>query len=208
MGWCGKCTVRPSLFRWWWRWGKRWSWKHSLLWVDVETCDEPLVGSQMNQEKSMEKEVNGLKRVQLDLFVTTVNRELLLSYTWVLTSHNWQLTSVKLETENVTDTSRQWNFKLCKKPQNLRMASISSIACLAWKKEDVVIMTKSCFVCFFFKLPIPRQVLAHWDEWFLKSFYKMKTHFFFLGTNIEFKGFKQLSILVWMVDAVPSVPQG
>ena len=47
----------------------------------METCDEPLVGSQMNQEKSMEKEVNGLKRVQLDLFVTTVNRELLLSYT-------------------------------------------------------------------------------------------------------------------------------
>lgn len=39
----------------------------------------------------MEKEANGLKReytVQLALSVTTVNRELLLSSSWVLTSHN------------------------------------------------------------------------------------------------------------------------
>ena len=53
--------------------------------------DEPLAGSQMNQEKSMEKEANGLKRentVQLALSVTAVNRELLLSSRWVLTSHN------------------------------------------------------------------------------------------------------------------------
>lgn len=55
----------------------------------METCDEPLAGSQMNQEKSMEKEASGLTRdIQLALSVTTVNRELLLSYNWVLTSHN------------------------------------------------------------------------------------------------------------------------
>ena len=58
------------------------------------------------------------------------------------------------------------------------MASISSIACLAWKKEDVVMIKKTCFVCSLFKLPIPRQVLPHWDEWYLKSFYKTKTPFF------------------------------
>lgn len=82
--------------------------------------DEPLAGSQMNQEKSMEKEANGLKRentVQLALSVTAVNRELLLSSRWVLTSHNWQLTSVNLKIGNVIDTRGQWDFKLCKKTE-------------------------------------------------------------------------------------------
>jgi hypothetical protein len=102
--------------------------------------------SQMNQEDQCRNSRHvrtGVVNICISLHLSV---QLLLSYKWHLVNFGYGLTLT---------------CQTMLRKQNLRMASISSIACLAWKRKC------SCnykFYFFFFKLPALKLILSHLNK--------------------------------------------